>query len=80
MVRKSGGNGEIFECNVTRPGDVQKMADDVFSSWRRVELLINNAGVVSCGFVGDIPLADWKWCADINLWACSTAATVLFLS
>ncbi|HNZ65172.1 MAG TPA: SDR family NAD(P)-dependent oxidoreductase [Smithella sp.] len=68
MVRKSGGNGEIFECNVTRPEDVQKMADYVFLSWKMVDLLINNAGVVSCGFVGDIPLADWKWCTDINIW------------
>jgi NAD(P)-dependent dehydrogenase (short-subunit alcohol dehydrogenase family) len=68
MVRKAGGDGEIFECDVTKPEKVQKMADYAFSTWKKVDLLINNAGVVSCGFVGDIPLTDWKWCADINLW------------
>ena len=68
MVRQAGGDGEIYECDVTKPEKVQQMADYVFADWKKIDLLINNAGVVSCGFVGDVPLADWKWCADINLW------------
>ncbi|MBN1363627.1 MAG: SDR family NAD(P)-dependent oxidoreductase [Syntrophaceae bacterium] len=68
MVRKAGGDGEIFECDVSQPEKVQSMADYVFSKWGKVDLLINNAGVVSCGFVGDIPLQDWHWCVDINFW------------
>ena len=66
MVRKAGGDGEIFECDVSKPENVQSMADYVFSNWKRVDLLINNAGVVSCGFVGDISLEDWHWCGSIN--------------
>lgn len=68
MVRKVGGEGEVFECDVSKPEDVQRMADYSFSTWKRVDLLINNAGVVSCGFVGSIPLEDWRWCVDINFW------------
>lgn len=68
MVRMAGRDGEIFQCDVTKPENVQRMADYAFSNGKRVDLLINNAGVVSCGFVGDIPLTNWKWCADINLW------------
>jgi len=66
MVRKAGGDGEIFECDVSKPENVQSMADYSFSNGKRVDLLINNAGVVSCGFVGDIPLEDWHWCVSIN--------------
>jgi NAD(P)-dependent dehydrogenase (short-subunit alcohol dehydrogenase family) len=68
MVRQAGGEGEIFECNVSKPENVQSMADYSFSNGKRVDLLINNAGVVSCGFVGDIPLEDWNWCVGINFW------------
>jgi NAD(P)-dependent dehydrogenase (short-subunit alcohol dehydrogenase family) len=68
MVCKSGGEGEVFECDVSKQEDVQRMADYSFSTWKRVDLLINNAGVISCGFVGGIPLEDWRWCVDINFW------------
>ncbi|MCX5849814.1 MAG: SDR family NAD(P)-dependent oxidoreductase [Deltaproteobacteria bacterium] len=68
MVRKAGGEGEVFECDVSKPENVQSMSDYAFSDGKRVDLLINNAGVVSCGFVGDIPLENWIWCVGINFW------------
>jgi len=68
LVRQAGGDGNIFECDVSQPENVQKMADYAFSEFNKVDLLINNAGVVSCGFTGDIPLQDWRWCVDINFW------------
>jgi NAD(P)-dependent dehydrogenase (short-subunit alcohol dehydrogenase family) len=68
LIRKAGADGEIFQCDVSKPENVQRLADYAFAQFKKVDLLINNAGVVSSGFIGDIPLADWKWCADINLW------------
>lgn len=68
LVRQAGGDGDIFECDVSRPENVQKMAEYAFTEFKKVDLLINNAGVVSCGFTGDIPLQDWHWCVDINFW------------
>ena len=68
LVRQAGGEGEVFECDVSKPEDVQCMADYCFSTWKHVDLLINNAGVVSAGFTGDISLEDWHWCVGINFW------------
>lgn len=68
MVRNLGGTGEVFICDVSRKEDVQKMADHCFTTWKRVDLLINNAGVASSGFVGDVPLKDWEWIIDISFW------------
>ena len=68
MVRQAGGDGEVFECDVSKPENVKAMADYSFSKWGEIDLLINNAGVVSCGFVDGIPLEDWHWCVDINFW------------
>ena len=68
LVRQAGGEGEVFECDVSKPEHVQSMADYCFSTWKHVDLLINNAGVVSAGFTGDISLEDWHWCVGINFW------------
>lgn len=68
IVRKAGGEGEVFTCDVSKPENVERMAEHAFTTFKRVDLLINNAGVVSCGFTGDIPLEDWRWCVDINFW------------
>lgn len=68
LVRQAGGDGDVFECDVSKPENVQKMADYAFEKFNKIDLLINNAGVVSCGFTGDIPLEDWHWCVGINFW------------
>jgi NAD(P)-dependent dehydrogenase (short-subunit alcohol dehydrogenase family) len=68
MVNKLGGKGEIFLCDVSKLDDVMRMADHCFSSWDKVDILINNAGVVSVGFMGDIPIKDWEWIVSINFW------------
>mgnify|MGYP000893298393 CR=1 FL=1 len=68
LVRQNGGQGEVYTCDVSNPAEVQRMADYAFSAGKRVDLLINNAGVVTVGHVGDISLDDWQWCVGINFW------------
>lgn len=68
LVRARGGEGEIYRLDVSKPEEVEAMAEHFFRSWGRVDVLINNAGVVSTGFVGDIPLEDWEWVFGVNFW------------
>ena len=68
MVKRAGGTGEVFHADVTVPADIKGMADHFFDAWGGVDLLINNAGVAVGGFIGDIPLEDWKWIFDVNYW------------
>jgi NAD(P)-dependent dehydrogenase (short-subunit alcohol dehydrogenase family) len=68
LVKQSGGSGEVFFCDVSRLDDVMKMADHCFDKWGKVDILINNAGVASSGFMGDIPIKDWEWIVSINFW------------
>lgn len=68
LVKRSGGSGEVFPCDVSILDDVMKMADHCFNAWGKVDLLINNAGVASIGFMGDIPIKDWEWIVSINFW------------
>jgi short-subunit dehydrogenase len=33
-----------------------------------VDLLVNNAGVSSGGFVGELSIEDWRWTLQVDLW------------
>ncbi|MEW6554422.1 MAG: SDR family NAD(P)-dependent oxidoreductase [Actinomycetota bacterium] len=68
MVERAGGSGEVFHADVADPEEVAAMASYFFDRWGGVDLFINNAGVASVGFVGDIPLEDWKWVFEANFW------------
>ncbi len=68
-VRLMNGNGQglVVKCDVTRPEEVQGLADAVISKWGTVDIIINNAGVPVVGFMEKIPLEDWKFEIDIML-------------
>ena len=57
-----------FACDVSRPADVEKLADAAFDKFGEVSLLMNNAGV------GDNPgkpwenRDGWKSLIEINFW------------
>jgi len=68
MVEQAGGAGEVYRCDVTRVEEVQAMADHVFAAWGGLDLLVNNAGVAAAGVVGNMPIEDWHWLMNINLW------------
>lgn len=66
MVEQAGGSGEVFHVDVADPQSVKTMADHFYSKWKRVDLLINNAGIAAAGGIGDSPLSDWKALMEID--------------
>ena len=68
MVLRSGGEGEVIEVDVTKRESVETMARHAFDTFGRVDLLVNNAGVTCAGYTGDIPLENWEWCLNVDLW------------
>ena len=66
----AGGEDEVlgFACDVSRPDDVEKLADATYEKFGEVSLLMNNAGV------GNNPGKPWEnrdaWKAliDVNFW------------
>ncbi|MEJ5187474.1 MAG: SDR family NAD(P)-dependent oxidoreductase [Candidatus Geothermincolales bacterium] len=68
LVEERGGRGLALQVDVGDPESVRDMAERFYSEWGKVDLLVNNAGVVAVGHVGDIPLEDWHWQFDVNFW------------
>ncbi|MFO7560375.1 MAG: SDR family oxidoreductase [Desulfobacterales bacterium] len=67
MVNAKGGRGMAFQCDVAQWDQVSSMAQAVVSAWKGVDIVVNNAGIVSVGVMEKIPLEDWQWIIGINL-------------
>jgi NAD(P)-dependent dehydrogenase (short-subunit alcohol dehydrogenase family) len=56
-----------LETDVSRDGDVERLAADAIGAMGRVDLLMNNAGVVAGGPIEKVPMEDWEWILGINV-------------
>ena len=65
-----GGEDEVlgFACDVSRPGDVEKLADAAYDKFGEVSVLMNNAGI---GANPGKPWENrdgWKALIEVNFW------------
>jgi NAD(P)-dependent dehydrogenase (short-subunit alcohol dehydrogenase family) len=77
MVRAAGGDGQVEPLDVTKIDQWQALSAKLRASWPSLDLLVNNAGVGVGGEVGTLPLDDWRWIIDINLWGAIYGCHVL---
>jgi NAD(P)-dependent dehydrogenase (short-subunit alcohol dehydrogenase family) len=62
------GRVEPARCDVTQLADVEALAALAEERLGGVDLVVNNAGVAVSGRIGEIPIADWRWLIDVDLW------------
>jgi NAD(P)-dependent dehydrogenase (short-subunit alcohol dehydrogenase family) len=66
-IRDQGGHAEAVTCDVSQYKDVQALISHCESTYGRMDLLINNAGVIDP--IGHLSTSDpdtWAHAADIN--------------
>jgi NAD(P)-dependent dehydrogenase (short-subunit alcohol dehydrogenase family) len=68
QVKKAGGQAIAVKTDVSRLGDLEALADRVFSEWSAVHVLCNNAGVAMRGGLETATHRDWEWVIGVNLW------------
>ena len=66
-IRAEGGEASVFEADVTNPADCQGMVETVRSRYGRLDILVNNVGIVGPGSVTDVKEEDWDRVLAINL-------------
>ena len=67
LLRRAGGHGQVEHLDVTSIDAWQALRDKLKAAWPSLDLLVNNAGVGCAGNVGELPLEDWHWIVNINL-------------
>jgi NAD(P)-dependent dehydrogenase (short-subunit alcohol dehydrogenase family) len=64
----SGAEVLTVHTDVSVLEDVQALADATLARFGRVDLLVNNAGVVAWNPVDRLTIEDWRWVVGVNLW------------
>jgi NAD(P)-dependent dehydrogenase (short-subunit alcohol dehydrogenase family) len=67
-LRHLGAEAHAAQCDVSKLSDVEALASAADSHFGGTDLLVNNAGVGVSGLVGAVPLEDWAWLLNVNVW------------
>lgn len=67
LVREAGGDGFVQRCDVRDYSQLTALAQACDEKFGGVDVIVNNAGVASGGFFGELSLEDWDWQISINL-------------
>lgn len=68
--RAKGFRVEGKICDVSKPEDVQAVADETIKTFGKIDILINNAGISWGAMPEDMPLRQWHKVIDVNLTGC----------
>ncbi|QOL14850.1 SDR family oxidoreductase [Dickeya dianthicola] len=63
----SGGKVEVFKTDVSQRQDVDALVNKAMTIFGRVDVLINNAGVMPNSRLDQLRVEDWEYAIDINL-------------
>ena len=66
-IESMGRRALAVHCDVSQDADVDNLAAQTLSTLGRVDILMNNAGVLVHGFVEKLSIADWEWILGINV-------------
>ncbi|MCZ4058268.1 SDR family NAD(P)-dependent oxidoreductase [Pantoea sp. LMR881] len=61
------GEHLVVPCDVAEAEQVKNLANNVLAKYGRVDVLVNNAGVVVQGRIHEIELNDWKKLMSVDL-------------
>lgn len=76
-IKKIGGEAMALKCDVSKKDEVEKMVKAVVDRWGKVDVLINNAGIVQFKPFVELTEEDWSKTIDVNLkgyFLCAQAA------
>lgn len=67
MVEDVGSQGEIYQFDVRDGQAAERVVEDVAARLGRIDILINNAGIVADGLFMMMPLENWQSVIDTSL-------------
>lgn len=67
LIREAGGEGMYVCADVSLEADTKRIIDETMKAYGRVDVLVNNAGIVLGGTVDTTTLADYQRTMDVNV-------------
>lgn len=66
-IAKQYENVEIFKANVSNPKDVEAMVNFAEEKFKKIDVLVNNAGISSSSLLQDLSLEEWNNLFEVNV-------------
>ena len=63
-------NMDIFKADISNKTEIKKMTDYVLNKYKKIDVLINNAGISQSKMFTDITDEDWNLMINTNLYSC----------
>ena len=64
---KKYNNVDVFKADISSPKDVEAMINYAISKYKKIDVLINNAGIASNGLLQDLSLDEWNHLFEVNV-------------
>lgn len=66
-AKKDGGQIKLHLADIRETTQVERVVNDTFENFGQIDVLVNAAGIILNGSVGDTTLDDWDKMMNINL-------------
>ena len=67
QIKAEGGDGMIYKANVSELAQVKQMVRDVYKAYGRIDVLVNNAGIVRDEYLLMMSPDTLDKCFDLNV-------------
>lgn len=69
-IKKNGGEGAIYQCNVADYSQTEEMIKNLIKEYGHIDILINNAGITRDNLIMKMSEEDFDKVIEINLKGC----------
>jgi len=66
-IGEKGGTAQAYQCDVADFAAAEKVVNDVATAWGRIDVLVNNAGIIKDGLFLRMDPANWNAVINTNL-------------
>ncbi|MBN1188267.1 MAG: glucose 1-dehydrogenase [Dehalococcoidales bacterium] len=66
-IRAQGKNAMAISVDISQPNSVNNLVDQVLKNYKRIDILVNCAGLALRGAPETMPLDDWQKVMDFNV-------------
>lgn len=67
-LRRRGVQVMTVDCDVSDPGQVDRLVADIEQQWGPVDVLVNNAGVIQVGPLEEMTIDDFEQSMGVHFW------------